>query len=398
MVALKPRPSQKYLMQNKLRIAMIGAAGKVAAPCHLNALQNIDRVNLCALCDSDKDRLDVVSQQHSVKKVYTNFESVLADNEIDAVDIVVPPFLHADMAIATAQAGKHIYVEKPMSRSVGEARKMIDAADIAGVQLMVGESYYFHGAHQLAHRLIQQGEIGEILQVRQTKAPWVFTETETQRLDGRGHDVAWRFDPTLSGGGSFPWMMDHGPHLFATARLLAGKQSIDQVVALARNSGYGPEKHLRGITAVSWTYAHGAADGVWTHVENKPEGGRYIGFRTEVMGTHGTLLAFGEGGGAAPGFAQVPPVTIFKNGTTHEFELDEPSDRSWVSNNSYYDQAHTHALQHFADSILDGNPLEYDGNHGLLDITATLATIQSAIKGHAVRLEDVKDDWTPNIT
>ena len=111
MVALKPRPSQKYLMQNKLRIAMIGAAGKVAAPCHLNALQNIDRVNLCALCDSDKDRLDVVSQQHSVKKVYTNFESVLADNEIDAVDIVVPPFLHADMAIATAQAGKHIYVE-----------------------------------------------------------------------------------------------------------------------------------------------------------------------------------------------------------------------------------------------------------------------------------------------
>ena len=115
---------------------------------------------------------------------------------------------------------------------------MIAAAESAGVQLMVGESYVFHGPHRLARRLIDRGEIGTVVQIRQTKGPWVFTEAEQRRLGGRGHDVPWRFDPEKSGGGDFPWMMDHAPHFFATARLFA-KRRIRTVSALARDHGYG---------------------------------------------------------------------------------------------------------------------------------------------------------------
>jgi len=178
-------------MSNELPIALIGATGKVAAPCHLNAVQMVDGLELVAVCDTEVDNLETIARWHSVNSVYSDFDNLLDDDDIDAVDIVLPHFLHADMTIAAARAGKHIYVEKPMARNVGESRLMVDMARSANVTLMVGESYYFHGPHQLAYKLIKQGEIGDVIQVRQTKAPWVFTEAENQRLGGRGHDVAW---------------------------------------------------------------------------------------------------------------------------------------------------------------------------------------------------------------
>lgn len=380
-------------MSEKNRIALVGAAGKVAAPCHLNALAQAEPVELVALCDLDQGRLQDLAKQHSVDRVFTCYDQLLNDSGIDSVDLVVPPFLHAEMAVKAAAAGKNVYVEKPMARSVGEARSMIAAAEEANVTLMVGESYWFHGPHSLGSRLIDEGEIGEMCQVRQTKAPWLFTPEENERLKGQGHDVAWRFDPDQSGGGDFPWIMDHGPHLFATARRLSGGRQIDTVMALPRAQGYGPEAHLRGITSMSWIFSDGTVDGVWTQNETDPAAQRYVGFRTEVVGTRGTLLVFGEGGGSAPGFAQVPPVRIYRDGKVLDYDLDEGPDRSWQSNNSYYDQAHVRTLSEFGAAVLEGRAPAYSGYDGLHDLTATLAVIQSAQTGQAVQLGDVADDW-----
>ncbi|MCH2126922.1 MAG: Gfo/Idh/MocA family oxidoreductase [Pirellulaceae bacterium] len=376
-----------------LSIALVGAAGKVAAPCHLNALDAADNLQLTALCDTNEAAIKKLGSRLGIPKVYSQFEQVLEDPSIDAVDIIVPPFLHAPLAIAAAKAGKHVYVEKPMAHSLGEANEMVATAKKANVQLMVGESYYFHGPHQLAHQLIQAGEIGEIVQVRETKAPWVFTDAENRRLNGQGHNVPWRFDPQLSGGGDFPWTFDHGPHLFATARLF-GTQNIDRVMALPRQRGYAPEEHRRGIASISWLYEGGDIDGSWLHAEHAPNATPWIGFRTEILGTSGSIRAFGEGGGAAPGYDQVAPVTLFKQGKARDFDLNEGPDRSWYSNNSYYDQAHTTSLSHFAHSILHQTRLRYDGHDGAQDLAATLATIKSAIEGRWVALTDIPEHWT----
>lgn len=378
----------------RLRIALVGAAGVVAAECHLNAIPMVERLELAALCDTNAAALERRAREHGVEKRYTRLEDALSDPEIDAVDIVTPPFTHAALAIAAAKAGKHVYVEKPMARSAGEARAMIAAARAAGVRLMVGESYVFHGPHVLARRAIEDGAIGEVVQVRQTKGPWVFREEESRRLGGRGHDIPWRVDPELSGGGDFPWMMDHGPHFFATARYLAGDAAIERVAALPRSHGFGLEAHLRGISAVTWLYEGGEIDGTWSQAETAPEAVELTGFRTEVTGTTGSIRVFGEGGGAAPGFPHAAPVTLYRDGKTRDMDPAEGLDRSWVSNNSYYDRAHASALRHFADAVMDGTPLRYDGDDGLADLTATLATIKSAVEGRSVALADVEDDWT----
>ncbi|MBT5319359.1 MAG: Gfo/Idh/MocA family oxidoreductase, partial [Chloroflexi bacterium] len=277
------------MSEDRLNIALVGAAGLVAAPAHLNAIPTVERMNFAAVCDVDADAVQVLAREHGVEKAYSSYEELLSDPDIDAVDLATPPFVHAEMAIAAARAGKHVYVEKPMARSLGEARAMLQAASDAGVRLMVGESYVFHGPHLIARNLIEGDAIGEVLQVRPTRDPWLFNETENARLGGKGHHIAWRYDPALSGGGDFPWMMDHAPHFFATARLFNGMTAIERVNALPRPHGEGREAHLRGVTAVTWMYEGGEADGIWMQADNEPEAGRYVGFHTEIVGTRGTI-------------------------------------------------------------------------------------------------------------
>ena len=374
-------------MVERLNVALVGAAGKVGAPAHLNALAAIPRASLYALCDTNRERLRQVGRERGVSVLYSGLDELLADRRVDAVSLATPPHMHAEQAIAAAGAGRHVYCEKPMALSVGDCTRMVDAARRAGVVLMVGESYVFTGSHVLARGLIDEGEIGDVVHVRETKGVWVFTPEEERRLGGKGHEgVRWRSDPELSGGGEYPWMMDHGPHLFALARYLARDRAVARVSALP---GAG-----KTIAAVAWAYEGGETDGAWTQVDTPAGATDVIGFRTEVFGTAGMVRVFGEGGGAAPGLPQPPPVTLVKNGTCRAFDPGEGADRSWVSNVAYYDRAHRNALSHFVDSVLDGTPVRYDGEDGTRDIAATLATIRSAIEGRAVSPGDVPDGWT----
>ncbi|MBM3957895.1 MAG: Gfo/Idh/MocA family oxidoreductase, partial [Gemmatimonadetes bacterium] len=262
-------------MAERLNVALVGAAGVVGAPAHLNALAAIPRAKLYALCDTNRERLQEIGRERKVSVLYSSLDEVLADERVDAVSLATPPYLHAEQAIAAAEAGRHVYCEKPMALSVGDCRRMVEAARRAGVVLMVGESYVFTGSHMLARALIDGGEIGEVVHVRETKGVWVFTPEEERRLGGKGHEgVRWRCDPKLSGGGEHPWMMDHGPHLFALARYLAQDRAVARVTALP---GAG-----KAITAVAWSYEGGEADGVWTQVDTPAEATDLIGFRTEV--------------------------------------------------------------------------------------------------------------------
>ena len=390
-------------MSDTLRVALIGAAGKVAAPCHLHAWRMVDRGDLVAVCDIDQNAVDGIGDSWGIEKRFTDYEALLEDTGIDAVDIVTPPFLHAGMTIAAAAAGKHVYVEKPMARSAGETRAMIDTARSAGVTLMVGESYVFQGSHMMARKLIDAGEIGNVLHVRQTKGPWVMRPEELDRLEGKGHFIPWRIDPELSGGGPYPWLMDHGAHFFATARYLAADESIDTVSTLAVDiAGTRPNAHNQSggearqdsVFSVSWRYSNPALDGLWTRVSGPPEASEFIGFRTEVFGDRGMIRVFGEGGGAPVGREQPPPVMLIAGARAETFDPDDGEDRSWLSNVNYYDRAHANALQHFTDSVLNSTAPRYNGEDGAADIATTLASIKSAMDGRPVRVADLPPDWT----
>ena len=403
----KQKMAQPRMTSDRLNIALVGATGKVAAPAHLNGLAAIPGANLYAVCDVDAAGVGELGNRLGAK-AFTSFEEVLADPDVDAVDLVTPPFLHAGQTIAAAQAGKHVYCEKPMTHSLAQADAMISAHREAGTTLMIGESYVFHHPNVAARAVIENGDIGVVLHVRETKGSWIMRDDEARRLGGLSHEASapWRVDPKLSGGGRFPWIMDHAPHFFATARYFASAQHDTDVTAVTAHSQTGPTAGGRisgsgaptgrAITSVAWSFDNGI-DSAWNQVESGENAVRQVGFVTTVHGTGGTLVIYGEGGGdapGAPGASQPPAVVLYRDGKTRVIDESNGTDRVWISNNNYYDASHQAALRHWTGSILAGSPVRYSGEDGRLELAATLATIMSANERRTIAPADVPAEWT----
>jgi predicted dehydrogenase len=383
----------------RLNITVIGATGKVAAPAHLNGLTAAPNANLYAVCDIDADKVGELAEQTGAK-AFTSLDDVLADPNVDAIDLVTPPFVHAEQTVAAANAGKHVYCEKPMAHSLAQASEMVSAHQQAGTTLMIGESYVFHHPIVAARGVIDNGDIGDVLHIRQTKGPWLMRGDEAKRLDGLSHEAnaPWRGDPKLSGGGRFPWIMDHAPHFFATARYFAAGAEVVSVTAHSQTGATASERVSgtgaptgQAITSVAWSFDSGI-DSAWSQIESGGEAADVVGFVTTVYGTKGALVVYGEGGGSAPGATQPPAVVLHRDGKTRVIDEANPSDRVWLSNNYYY--SYQTALEHWIDSILAGNAVRYSGKDGRSELASTLATIMSANEHRTISPVDVPQDWT----
>ena len=131
--------------------------------------------------------------------------------DIDIVDIVTPNDSHAEIAIAAAQAGKHIICEKPLARTSEEARAMLAAVEKTKLVHMIAFNYRRTPAVALAHRYIQQGRIGKILNFRGT-----YLQDWSADPDG---PLSWRFRKAVAGSGA---LGNIGTHIIDIAQYLVG--------------------------------------------------------------------------------------------------------------------------------------------------------------------------------
>jgi predicted dehydrogenase len=123
-------------MTERIKVGVVGA-GVIAQVMHLNYLRELsDRFEVVALCDISHENVNNNADRYNIGKRYTDWQQMLDDADIDAV-LILTSGSHAPIAIAAANAGKHILVEKPMCFSVAEGMEMKAAADAAGVTLMV---------------------------------------------------------------------------------------------------------------------------------------------------------------------------------------------------------------------------------------------------------------------
>jgi predicted dehydrogenase len=147
--------------QRPLRLAIVGAGW--AGSRQADAATELGRdIEIVALVDSDREFLAERAAALRIRRTYDSLDQVLGVDEIDAVSICTPHSLHAEMAIASAGAGKHVLVEKPMAMTVIEAQRMADAADAAGVVLFVAESEVYRPYVRHLRNLVEQRTIGEL--------------------------------------------------------------------------------------------------------------------------------------------------------------------------------------------------------------------------------------------
>ena len=199
-------------------VAIIGT-GAVALANHVRGLALCPNARLVALCDADRAALDRASRQTGVAATHTDHHELLRRDDVDAVIVATPNYLHAPIVLAAVKAGKHVLCEKPLALELGSAVEMWRAAEGAGVRHMTAFTYRFAPAMRYMKYLVESGGAGRVYHFRAQR----FQDWATRAM-------GWRQQKNLAGTGELGDML---AHRIDFAHLLAGR--FKRLVADLRN-------------------------------------------------------------------------------------------------------------------------------------------------------------------
>lgn len=198
--------AKKTKKSDKVRVGIVGVG---IGSYHAHGYSKLPNVEIAALCDIDVDRLKRTAERFGVKKVYTDYEIMLAEEELDAVSVCTPNVLHAPVAIAALEAGCHVLCEKPLSVNAEEGAKIVAAARKAKGKFMIGMNNRFRGDTQVLKKYIEAGDLGEIYYA---KCGWI-------RRNGVPGMGSWFTRKEMAGGGP---LVDIGVHALDLTLYLMG--------------------------------------------------------------------------------------------------------------------------------------------------------------------------------
>jgi len=327
-----------------------------------------------AVCDARRGRARAKAEAWGIErdKAYTDYQKLLADPDVDLVELLVPHHLHAGMAVAACEAGKHVSVQKPMALTVAEADHMIAAAGKAGVMLRVYENFVFYEPHVRAKEMIEAGEIGEPQMIR------LHVNTGTQDAAWKVPLSAWlwRFDEKRCGGG--PLVFDHGYHLFSLARYLMGE--VERVYAWIDRSPVVPTKYLDAPATIMFQFKSPRRYGVLdlAHTPNMQIESLYYADddRVEVVGDRGILFV----NRCTARTVDLPELMMFRDGKTTPIPVERVE---W--HDSFVD-----CTRHLIDVLREGGQPVLDGPTGKAVLQFALAAHISARTGKEVRPDEVR--------
>jgi predicted dehydrogenase len=202
-----------------LNVGMIGY--KFMGKAHSNAWRQVDKFFpvtakpvLRAICGRDKKGVQAAAKQFGWNRSATDWRAVVADPEIDIIDITTANDTHAEISIAAARAGKHVLCEKPLALTVKQARAMVAAAKRAGVVNMVCHNYRRIPAIALAKKMIASGDLGRIFHFRaRYLQDWIIDPA---------FPLVWRLQGGIAGSGAHG---DINAHIIDLGRYLVGEFS-----------------------------------------------------------------------------------------------------------------------------------------------------------------------------
>ncbi len=204
-----------------IQVGLIGGGG--VADAHIRGYRRYaDTIALAAVADADPETAARRAAELGVV-AYTDYLQMLAETELDAVDICLPHHLHADAIVAAAEAGKHILCEKPLCLTAPEAVQVRDAVRGSGVTLMCAHNQLFLPSVVRAKELLDEGALGQVYEVRATDC---FVN------DFDPATMGWRAHAKTSGGGE---LIDTGYHPSYLLLHLAGGQPVEVAAMLSRH-------------------------------------------------------------------------------------------------------------------------------------------------------------------
>lgn len=199
-----------------IRFGISGCGGFVERAV-LPMMQRTGNARAVAAFDASSERTNAVCEKFGIAEACSSFEELILKSDVDAVYIASPNVLHKPQTLAAAEAGKHVFCQKPLAINAADCREMIRACKANGVKLGVGFCNRFAGAQERSRELIIGGAVGKLSEI-------VFA---FNLLGYNPETVGWRCDPKMAGGGP---LMDLAPHVVDLIGWFAGEK-IESVMA-----------------------------------------------------------------------------------------------------------------------------------------------------------------------
>jgi len=191
-----------------LKWGILGA-GSVAHRRAIPAINKSENGELHALFCRTEEKAKQMAEEHGAKRYYTNVDELIADEELDAIYISTPPYLHCEQTLKAAERGLEIMCEKPMAVNVAECEEMIAACEKNRIGIQICFLFRFHSCFQNIKSMIAAGQLGEIIGARMP----IFKASDHPEGD-------WHTIHAEGGGGS---LMDQGAHSVDLMRYLMGE-------------------------------------------------------------------------------------------------------------------------------------------------------------------------------
>jgi UDP-N-acetyl-2-amino-2-deoxyglucuronate dehydrogenase len=342
------------ITDRKIRFALVGC-GRISKN-HLGAIrQHADRADLVGVCDIDPRALAAAAGE-SGAEAYASLEQMLARCDADAVVVATPSGLHPEQAIQIARAGRHVITEKPMATRWDDGKRMVAAADAAGVRLFVVKQNRRNATLQLLKSAVDKKRFGRIymvnLNVFWTRPPEYYSSAKW-----RG---TWEFD-----GGAF---MNQASHYVDLIDWIIGP--VESLQAYTATLARDIEVEDTGVLSLRW--------------RNGALGSMNVTMLTYPRNLEGSITVLGEHGTVRIGGVAVNEVQQW------EFATPDPDDdkvgAASYQTTSVYGYGHPLYYDNVIKVLRGEAEPETDGREGLKSLEVLIAAYQSARDGKRVAL------------
>ena len=336
-------------MNRKLNIGIIGA-GRIGRVHAATLAFHLPEAAATAVADLNSAAARQAAADFGIARAATSADDILADPGIDAVLICSATNTHADLAIAAAQAGKHVFCEKPIDLSLAKIDRVLEAVSQAGVKLQVGFNRRFDANFARARRAVVSGEIGDphlIHIISRDPSPPPISYVNVS-------------------GGMF---LDMTIHDFDMARFLIG----DEVVQVYAAAGVrvDPEIGKAGDVDTAVIVLH-FANGVIGSIDNCRRAPYGYDQRVEVLGSKGSIATNNN----YPNAAVISTAESVRRDLPLHFFMER------------YLESFQQELRAFVHAILEDRPTPVTGLDGRAPVAMALAARKSYVEGRPVRLDE----------
>jgi predicted dehydrogenase len=348
--------------QRKVRLGIIGS-GKSAGVFQMPGLKQVEDISVVAASDIDEDRLNRFAERFGIKHHFLDYHEMLNRSDIDAIAILTPTSLHADMAVAAMTAGKHVFIDKPLALNIPECERLIDQAAHSPGKAMVGFNLRWHRLVRKAMQAVRSGVLGDIKAIRSTYTHW------------HPGDKAQVWHRTRGEGGGV--LFNEVVHHFDLWRLFLGSE-VKEIFSASRPSEYFEDE----TGAIAARFENGVlASGIFSY-ESSPNS------EIEIFGRMARLrISLYQFDGLEVYSNQEYPGDL--KGRLHrviDTMRELPETAKIIRKGGDFGLTYRNQWQHFADCILHNRPPECTLEDGRHAVEIALATIDSASLGVPIKI------------